>query len=130
LEGVPLYQVYLAALGPKMLELAKNRTSGAHPSFVTLEHTAMARAAVGDSLLAVELGVILDSDPAPWKRLGFTDDDISPGTESLIDCPSTPGGGLLLAEQTPLRICPQSVTSPDFSLSPISIHPTSSWHYR
>jgi probable F420-dependent oxidoreductase len=105
-EGVPLDQVCLAALGPKMLELAKNRTSGAHPYFVTPEHTAIARAALGDRLLAVELGVILDSDPSTaretarpfvkgygglpnyannWKRLGFTDEDIASGSDRLID---------------------------------------------
>jgi probable F420-dependent oxidoreductase len=104
--GVPLEQVCLAALGPKMLDLAKSRTAGAHPYFVTPEHTAIARAALGDGLLAVEQGVILDADPATarelarpftmgygglpnyannWKRLGFTDDDISSGSDHLID---------------------------------------------
>ncbi len=104
--GVPLEQVCVAALGPKMLHLAKDRTAGAHPYFVTPEHTAIARAALGDGLLAVEQGVILDSDPATarqtgrpfakgygslpnyansWKRLGFTDDDISSGSDHLID---------------------------------------------
>jgi probable F420-dependent oxidoreductase len=89
-----------------MLELAKNRTAGAHPYLVTPEHTVIARAALGDSLLAVEQGVILESDPAAareiagpvikgygglpnyannWKRLGFTDDDISTGSDHLID---------------------------------------------
>ena len=42
----PMYRV-LAALGPKMLELSKNRTSGAHPYFTTPEHTAEARAKIG-----------------------------------------------------------------------------------
>ena len=105
-ERVPLDQVCLAALGPKMLELAKNRTAGAHPYFVTPEHTAIARTALGDSLLAVELGVILDPDRVTaretarpfvkgygglpnyannWKRLGFSDEDISSGSDRLID---------------------------------------------
>jgi probable F420-dependent oxidoreductase len=105
-EGVPLDQVCLAALGPKMLELAKSRTAGAHPYFVTPEHTSIARAALGEGLLAVELGVILDPDPVTaretarpfvkgygglpnyannWKRLGFSDEDISSGSDRLID---------------------------------------------
>jgi probable F420-dependent oxidoreductase len=104
--GVPLEQVCLAALGPKMLELAKNRTKGAHPYFVTPEHTSIARAVLGDGLLAVEQGVILEADPGiaremgrpfaqgygglpnyanNWKRLGFTDDDISSGSDRLVD---------------------------------------------
>jgi probable F420-dependent oxidoreductase len=106
LAGVPLQQVCLAALGPKMLELAKNRTAGAHPYLVTPEHTAIARAALGEGLLAVEQGVMLDNDPVAareigravvkgygglpnyannWKRLGFTNDDISSGSDRLVD---------------------------------------------
>ena len=81
----------LAALGPKMLELAATRTAGAHPYLVTPEHTRIAREAVGpDALVATEQGVVLETDPerparspAPicaylglpnytnnWKRLG------------------------------------------------------------
>jgi probable F420-dependent oxidoreductase len=103
---VPLDQVCLAALGPRMLELAEDRTAGAHPYLVTPEHTAIARATLGDSLLAVEQGVILESNPAVareitcavvkgygtlpnyannWKRLGFTDDDIASGADRLVD---------------------------------------------
>lgn len=53
----------LAALGPKMLELAAGRTLGAHPYLVTAEHTAQARAVLGpDALLAPELSVVLDTD--------------------------------------------------------------------
>jgi probable F420-dependent oxidoreductase len=105
-EGVPMEQICLAALGPKMLELAKNRTRGAHPYLVTPEHTAIARATLGDALLAVEQGVILGNDPTAahelgravvkgygglpnyansWKRLGFTDDDASSGSNRLVD---------------------------------------------
>ncbi|MEV3930440.1 LLM class F420-dependent oxidoreductase [Streptomyces sp. NPDC049944] len=54
----------LAALGPKMLELAADRALGAHPYLVTAEHTAEARTALGpDALLAPELSVVLDTDP-------------------------------------------------------------------
>ncbi|WP_128819217.1 LLM class F420-dependent oxidoreductase [Streptomyces sp. S063] len=53
----------LAALGPKMLKLAAERSLGAHPYLVTAEHTAEARTALGPgALLAPELTVVLDTD--------------------------------------------------------------------
>jgi probable F420-dependent oxidoreductase len=89
----------LAALGPKMLRLAAERTAGAHPYFVPVEHTAVAREALGDGpLLAPEQAVVCttDADEARTvarrfmstylglpnytnnlRRLGWTDDDIS-----------------------------------------------------
>lgn len=55
--------VVLAALGPRMLELAGTRTWGAHPYFTPVEHTALARAALGpDALLAPEQAVVLADD--------------------------------------------------------------------
>ncbi|MGO3325911.1 TIGR03620 family F420-dependent LLM class oxidoreductase [Gordonia sp. (in: high G+C Gram-positive bacteria)] len=58
-------QRVLAALGPKMLKLARNRSAGAHPYFTTVEHTVEAREALGsDPLLAPEVAVVLDDDPA------------------------------------------------------------------
>jgi probable F420-dependent oxidoreductase len=98
----------LAALGPKMLELAATRTAGVHPYLVTPEHTQLAREAVGpDALVATEQGVVLETDPDRaraiartnlahyfllpnytnnWKRLGFTDDEIADGgSDRLID---------------------------------------------
>ncbi|MEU2764392.1 TIGR03620 family F420-dependent LLM class oxidoreductase [Streptomyces sp. NPDC007094] len=91
----------LAALGPKMLELAADRSLGAHPYLVTTEHTARARAALGpDALLAPELTVVLDTDldrarstaramlgrylqlpnyTANLLRLGFTEGDFEGG---------------------------------------------------
>jgi probable F420-dependent oxidoreductase len=87
----------LAALGPRMLELARDRADGAHPYLTTPEHTARAREALGAGpLLAVEQAVVLSDDPdvvrtrahwhleiytglpsyrASWRRQGFTDDD-------------------------------------------------------
>jgi probable F420-dependent oxidoreductase len=57
--------VLLAALGPRMLELAAARTAGAHSYFVPVEHTAMARARMGpDPLLVVEQTAVLDTDRA------------------------------------------------------------------
>ncbi|MEO0494311.1 MAG: TIGR03620 family F420-dependent LLM class oxidoreductase, partial [Actinomycetota bacterium] len=99
--------VVLAALGPKMLELAAEKTAGAHPYNTTPEHTAMAREVMGpDAGLYVEQKVLLTTDAeqaratgasvlkfysrAPgyvnaWKRMGFTDDDISTQSERLVD---------------------------------------------
>lgn len=53
----------LAALGPRMLDLARDRADGAHPYMVTPEHTERARAALGtDRLLCTEQKVLLESD--------------------------------------------------------------------
>lgn len=137
---VPLDQVCVAALGPKMLELAKKRTAGAHPYLVTPEHTAAARAAVGDSLLAVEQGVILESNPAVdrevaravvkgygglpnyannWKRLGFTEDDIASGSDRLVDALIASGDEEAIERRVQAQqdagadhVCIQVVTAP------------------
>jgi probable F420-dependent oxidoreductase len=62
--------VVLAALGPKMLELARDRTDGAHPYFVPVEHTAQARERLGPGkLLAPEQAVILTSDAERAREL-------------------------------------------------------------
>jgi probable F420-dependent oxidoreductase len=67
-EPVPLV---LAALGPRMLELAAERTDGAHPYFVPVEHTPMARQALGaEPCLAVEQAAVLSTDPAEARRIG------------------------------------------------------------
>jgi probable F420-dependent oxidoreductase len=61
----------LAALGPKMLELARSRCAGAHPYNVTPEHTALAREAVGPSKLVLpEQAVALTTDPDLARKLG------------------------------------------------------------
>ena len=63
--AVPPARRVLAALGPKMLELARARTAGAHPYFATVEHTAAAREALGPGpLLAPEVAVVLETDAA------------------------------------------------------------------
>jgi probable F420-dependent oxidoreductase len=57
-------QRLLGALGPRMLELARDRTAGSNPYFVTVEHTRFARSILGpERLLAVELPVVLEADP-------------------------------------------------------------------
>jgi probable F420-dependent oxidoreductase len=98
----------LAALGPKMLELAAEAADGAHPYNVTPEHTHQAREILGaGKLLCVEQAAILDTDPARaratargflavylglpnyvnnWRRLGFGDADFAGGgSDRLID---------------------------------------------
>src|SRR4051812_39922090 len=61
----------LAALRPKMLALAGERTDGAHPYLVPVEHTRRAREALGDGpLLAPELFVLLEEDAAAARELG------------------------------------------------------------
>ncbi|MCU1380415.1 MAG: F420-dependent oxidoreductase [Acidimicrobiales bacterium] len=104
--GVPVDARCIAALGPKMLELARDRSAGAHPYLVTPEHTAAARGILGDGLLAVEQGAVFETDPDTargiarqalagyvglpnyvnnWKRFGFTDEDVEMLTDRLVD---------------------------------------------
>jgi probable F420-dependent oxidoreductase len=60
----------LAALGPKMLDLARDRTDGAHPYFVPPEHTARARDRLGPGkVLAPEQAVILTDDADRAREL-------------------------------------------------------------
>jgi probable F420-dependent oxidoreductase len=55
--------IVLAALGPKMLELSRDRTAGAHPYLMTPAHTRLARETLGeDSLLVVVQAVVLNQD--------------------------------------------------------------------
>lgn len=67
----PPVPLMLAALGPRMLELAAQRADGAHPYFVPLEHTAYARKHLGtEPCLAVEMTAVLTTDPAEGRRIG------------------------------------------------------------
>jgi probable F420-dependent oxidoreductase len=60
----------LAALGPKMLELSAEMADGCHPYFVPVEHTAIAREAVGpDKMVAVEQMVVLETDPSTARDI-------------------------------------------------------------
>jgi probable F420-dependent oxidoreductase len=62
--------IVLAALRPRMLELARNHADGAHPYFVTVDHVRRARELLGpDKLLAPELAVVLEADPGEARRL-------------------------------------------------------------
>ena len=98
----------LAALRPRMLGLARARAAGAHPYFVPPEHVAKAREILGpDSVIAVELAVVRDREPATARAtarrhtaiyvtlpnytnnlrdFGFDDDDFAGnGSDRLVD---------------------------------------------
>jgi probable F420-dependent oxidoreductase len=104
----PLPPVVLAALGPRMLGLAAERTSGAHPYFVPVEHTAAARETLGpEPFLGPEQAVVLDTDAASARavareymshylklenysrnliRLGWKEEDLAGGaSDELVD---------------------------------------------
>jgi probable F420-dependent oxidoreductase len=106
--SVPASRRVLAALGPRVLALAAERSAGAHPYLTTPEHTARARELVGSTVfLAPEHKVVLtaDADEARqigrqstgfyfelsnyvnnWRRLGFSENDVrKPGSDKLID---------------------------------------------
>ncbi|WP_280400920.1 LLM class F420-dependent oxidoreductase [Nocardia carnea] len=104
---VPADARVLAALGPKMLHLAATRAGGAHPYLVTPEHTATARATLGDGpLLLPEQTVVLTTDRdearsigTDWLRSylqlpnyannilrsGFTPEDVATVSDRLFD---------------------------------------------
>ncbi len=98
----------LAALGPRMLALARDRSAGAHPFCTTVAHTKLAREILGpDRFLAPELKVVIEEDPVRaravarrhlrrylsaenyvenLRRFGFGDDDFADeGSDRLID---------------------------------------------
>lgn len=106
--GAETWPIALAALGPKMLALARERTMGALPYNVTPEHTAQAAKILGPSKwLAVEQKVTLETDPKKaralgrkelerymvlpnyrnnWLRLGFTEAELANGgSDRFID---------------------------------------------
>ena len=67
---VPEQNIVLAALGPNMLALSRDRTKGAHPYLVTPEHTARARDILGpDAWLCVEQKICLTSDAAKAREI-------------------------------------------------------------
>jgi probable F420-dependent oxidoreductase len=69
--GVPVERRLLAALGPKVLKLSADRSLGAHPYLVPVEHTARARGILGpDVLLAPEHKVVMEADPTAARLIG------------------------------------------------------------
>ncbi|GAA0846038.1 TIGR03620 family F420-dependent LLM class oxidoreductase [Streptosporangium amethystogenes subsp. fukuiense] len=112
----------LAALRPKMLELAATRAQGAHPYFVTPEHTAKARRILGpDPVLAPEQAVVVDTDSERARAtarhymalylalpnylnnlrdLGFSDADFEEGgSDALVDAIVPTGDAETVAER-------------------------------
>jgi probable F420-dependent oxidoreductase len=99
--NVELPPIVLAALGPRMLMLSRDRTAGAHPYLVTPDHTQLAREILGkDPLLVVEQAAVLNQESREalrrahehldiytglpnyrnnWLREGFSDDDLVRG---------------------------------------------------
>lgn len=97
----------IAALGPKMLELAASACQGAHPYFSSPDHTRMARDIMGpDAMLCVEQKIILEADADKarelarpvaqiyaglpnyrnnWLRMGLSEDDINNLSDKFID---------------------------------------------
>jgi probable F420-dependent oxidoreductase len=101
----------LAGLGPKMLELARARTMGTHPYNVPVEHTHVAREAMGPGpWIMPEQAVLMETDPTPareiarrfltpfldppsysgnyatnLRRLGFSDADLAGPSNRLVD---------------------------------------------
>lgn len=117
--GVPLV---LAALGPRMLDLAAERADGAHPYFVPVEHTRIARERLGPGpVLAVEQTAVLDVDAARaravarefagrylglpnyannLRRLGWADDDLAGGgSDRLLDAVVVQGDAAAIARR-------------------------------
>jgi probable F420-dependent oxidoreductase len=107
-EPAPPVPLVLAALGPRMLELAAERADGAHPYFVPIDHSSFARRHLGaEPCLVVEQTAVLTTDPADGRRiarafaknylalpnyannlrrLGWSDDDLAgTGSDRLID---------------------------------------------
>jgi len=112
LPAVPV-PVILAALGPKMLELSRDRTAGAHPYFTPPEHTTFARQVLGPaSLLVPEIAVSLTPGDAGaaqardyakmylrlpnytgnLRRFGYTDADIDGGGSDRLMSDVVPHG--------------------------------------
>jgi probable F420-dependent oxidoreductase len=106
--GVPAERRVVAALGPRVLKLAAERSAGAHPYLTTPDHTAESRKLLGpDAFIAPEHKVVPTTDAEKaravgrkalemylnltnylnsWKRLGFTDDEVAqPGSDRLVD---------------------------------------------
>lgn len=113
--------VVLAALGPRMLELAADRADGAHTYFVPVEHTRRAREVMGpDAFLAPEQAYVLAESRvdvrrsaerhlraylrlpnyrANLARLGWGDDDMDEVSDALLDAIVAWGDAATVAER-------------------------------
>jgi probable F420-dependent oxidoreductase len=120
-EPVPREERCAAALGPKMLDLAAERSLGTHPYFTSVEHTRFARERVGEGVLvAPEVAVVVEEDAETARgiareyagsylrlrnytgnllRFDFTDRDIEDGgSDRLIDAVIPHGSAEAIAE--------------------------------
>jgi probable F420-dependent oxidoreductase len=120
-QPVPRDERIAAALGPKMLALAAERSLGAHPYFTPAEHTRIARETVGpDAVVATEVAVVVEEDAERAReqareyaasylatsnyvrnleRFGFTERDIAGGgSDRLIDAVVPHGSAGAVAE--------------------------------
>ena len=111
----------LAALGPRMLDLARERAAGTHQYFVTVDQTRLARERLGPGkLVAPEVACVVERDPARGRavardyaklylglrnytrnllRIGFTEADIAGGgSDRLIDAVIPQGAPERIAE--------------------------------
>jgi probable F420-dependent oxidoreductase len=121
-QQVPLERRVLAALGPRVMALAGERTAGAHPYLTTPEHTAQARTILGHGKLLIPEQTVVpitDADVArevargmlerylgysnyrnSWLRMGFTEDDLADrGSDALVDAVMAHGGADAIAAQ-------------------------------
>ena len=119
-QPVPPAEMCVAALGPKMLDLAGERTLGTHPYFIPPAHTRFARERIGPGrLVAPEIAVVVDDDPQRARatarqyaklylglsnymsnllKFGFTEADIAgEGSDRMIDTIIPQGSSVQLA---------------------------------
>ncbi|MEV6641541.1 TIGR03620 family F420-dependent LLM class oxidoreductase [Amycolatopsis sp. NPDC051371] len=137
--GVPADRVVTAALGPRMLRLARDRTAGTVPCLVTPEHTRRARSVLGAGKLVLpghfalvepdagRARAIARSAPpgtalgvtnyaANLRRLGFTDDDLSgTGSDRLIDA--------LVAHGDPATVATRLLAHRAAGADHVGVHP-------
>jgi probable F420-dependent oxidoreductase len=120
-DPLPRERRVLAALGPRMLDLAGERSLGSHPYFIPVEHTRFARDRLGSGqLLAPEVACVVDTDTERARasartyaqlylglsnytnnllRFGFTEQDIADGgSDRLIDAVIPHGSAGEIAE--------------------------------
>jgi probable F420-dependent oxidoreductase len=118
---VPKDERIAAALGPKMLDLAKERSLGTHPYFIDVQHTRFARERVGpDAVVAPEVAVVVEEDADVARRIareyaasylqlsnytsnllrfGYTERDLADGgSDRLIDAVIPHGSPEQIAE--------------------------------
>ncbi|MDQ7809063.1 TIGR03620 family F420-dependent LLM class oxidoreductase [Amycolatopsis sp. A133] len=137
--GVPADRTVLAALGPRMLRLARDRTAGTIPCMVPVEHTRRARSILGAGKLllpghfalteadAERARAVARSNPPGFalgvtnyannlRRLGFTDDDLShAGSDRLIDA--------LVAHGDPATVATRLLAHQDAGADQVGVYP-------